>query len=46
MIFSNSPNSPSEQRWLMVYSEQAFMREKKTFEKNFKTKEAALMQVI
>ena len=35
-----------EQRWLMVYSEQAFMREKKTFEKNFKTKEAALMQVI
>jgi transposase len=35
-----------EQRWLLVYSEQAFMREKKTFEKNFKTKEAALMLVI
>jgi transposase len=34
------------QRWQLVYSEQAFMREKKTFEKNFKTKEAALMQVI
>jgi transposase len=35
-----------EQRWLLVYSEQAYAREKKTLERNLEKKEAALKKVI
>jgi transposase len=34
------------QRWLLVYSEQAYAREKKTLERNLEKKEAALKKVI
>lgn len=35
-----------EQRWLMVYSEQAYQREKKTLEKTLKMKDAALKMAL
>ena len=35
-----------DQRWLLVYSEQAFQREKKTLEKNLKAKDDALQKVL
>lgn len=35
-----------EQRWLLVYSEQAFYREKKALENKLKTKEDALEKVL
>ncbi len=35
-----------EQRWLLVYSEQAYAREKKTMERNLEKKEAELKKAI
>ena len=35
-----------EQRWLLVYSEQAYAREKKTFEKNLEKKDDALKKIL
>jgi transposase len=35
-----------KQRWLLVFSEQAYMREKKTLEKNLKTKDVALKKAL
>jgi transposase len=35
-----------EQRWLLVYSEQAYQREKKTFERNLEKKETVLKKAI
>jgi transposase len=41
-----SSHGTIEQRWLLVYSEHAYQREKKTFEKNLKKKEDALKKAV
>jgi transposase len=35
-----------EQRWLLVFSEQAYQREKKTLEKNLKNKDDELKKTL